>query len=417
MAKPKVAIILPADWWDQSYSLCSVVENQLRGFVKNGYTPIIVTLQKFRGDIPVPGIEHRKALPMLNLVDYSNNRELHKDFEQDVGHIKRALEESLSDVTHVITHDLIFQGWFLPHNVACRRANLNVKWLHWIHSAPAPTDMEKYPFDHFQFLKPNETLIYLNEIDLVKAAEKYHVLPSRVRCVPNSIDLRTFGGLHPFTEYLIDRFDLFSADVLSVYPLSSTRMVDGKQVHKAVKVHEKLKKLYGIKTKFIIANAHANAQKEKQTIEELQAKFLDWGLSPEEVIFTSIQKTPEYELGVPRKVVSDLFRMSNLFVFPSISENCSLVLLEAALSGNLCALNKNFLPMRAQLGNLAHYFEFSSLTENVQYQNEEGYYEDVAKIMWDSLQKNNALMSKMHIQKNFNLDYLFRHKIEGLLYE
>ena len=73
--------------------------------------------------------------------------------------------------------------------------------------------------------------------------------------------------------------------------------------------------------------------------------------------------------------------------------------------------------MRAQLGSLAQYYEFSSLTEKVEYQNEEGYYEDIAKIVYDSLQKNNALASKMHIQKNFNLDYLFRHKIETLLYE
>ena len=72
--------------------------------------------------------------------------------------------------------------------------------------------------------------------------------------------------------------------------------------------------------------------------------------------------------------------------------------------------------MRVQLGNLAHYFEFSSLTEKVEYQNEEGYYEDIAKIVWDSLQKNNALASKMHIQKNYNLDHLFRTRIEPLLY-
>ena len=413
--KPRVAILVPFDSWDPAYSLASVVENQLKALVKYGYEPVIATLGRFKGDIPVKGVEHRQLLPAFEYTDYSQTREVHEDFEKQVTMVQDAIEK-LTDVTHIITHDLIFQGWFLVHNVALRRAKLDVKWLHWIHSAPSPREKEPYPFDHFQFIKQNETLVYLNEIDKIRAAEQYGVFPSDVAVVPNAVDVRTFGGVHPFTEALIDNHGLLDADIISVYPVSTPRMISGKQIHKAVKVHAKLKQLYGLKTKFIIPNAHANAQKEKDLVKEWQEKFLNWGLSPSDVIFTSTQQAPTYELGVPRDAIGDLFKLSNLFIFPSISENCSLVLLEAALNGNVIVLNKSFLPMRAQLGDNALYFEFGALGSDVEYQNEEAYYEDIAKIVFAELKKNTALTAQTKVRKEFNYSAMFRNHLEPLLY-
>jgi len=85
----------------------------------------------------------------------------------------------------------------------------------------------------------------------------------------------------------------------------------------------------------VIANAHANAEREKQTIEALLQRAEEKGLQRTELVFTSLEEGGKYELGVPRSVVSQLFQLSNLFIFPTTSENCSLILLEAMLSKNL----------------------------------------------------------------------------------
>ena len=414
--KPKIAIIFPADWWDPSYSLCSVVENQLRSFVKYGYEVTVCTLARFNGEISIKGVVHKKILPLFEYTDYSQTDKLDPHFEEQVQAVQRALEDNLKGYTHLITHDLIFQGWFLVHNVAVRRANLQVKWLHWIHSAPHERKDAAYPFNHFYLLKPNEKLIYLNDIDKIKAAEMFGVFPADVAVVPNAIDPRTFWGLHPFTEHLLDKYDILGADIISVYPLSTPRMISGKQLHKAVRIHEHLKKLYGLKTKYIVCNAHANAQKEKDLVKETQETFMGGGLSPNEVIFTSFEEAPAYEVGVPRQVVKELFQLSNLFLFPSISENCSLILLEAALSGNLLVLNKSFLPMRAQLGDQALYFDFGALGAEVHYDNEAKYYEDVAKIIFAELKSSKPIMSQIKIRQEFNLDITFRRYIEPLFY-
>ena len=72
--------------------------------------------------------------------------------------------------------------------------------------------------------------------------------------------------------------------------------------------------------------------------------------------------------------------------------------------------------MRAQLGDNALYFDFGALGNEVTYDNEEGYYEDVAKIVYAELKKNTALKAQTKIRQEFNYDSMFRKHLEPLLY-
>jgi len=71
----------------------------------------------------------------------------------------------------------------------------------------------------------------------------------------------------------------------------------------------------GYKTKLIVPNAHANAQTEQRQIAELKIFAQERGLDNNDIIFTS-QEDEKYKLGVPQKIVSDFFRVSNIFIFP-----------------------------------------------------------------------------------------------------
>ena len=63
-----------------------------------------------------------------------------------------------------------------------------------------------------------------------------------------------------------------------------------------------------------------------------------------------------WQYTVPRKVVRDLTIMANLFVFPSLSECCSLVQAEAGITNKALVLNTNFLPMlEFSTGNMLHF--------------------------------------------------------------
>jgi glycosyltransferase involved in cell wall biosynthesis len=402
---------------DNAYSLCSIVVDQLTTLKKHGYNPVFLVHDNFKDDEKVPeGIEIRKIIPRFKLVDYAATSTLADDFESQVDEVVSSLEKNCQDIDVMITHDIIFQGWFLPYNVAIRKAKLNCKWLHWIHSAPSPRPAElKYPFDCRFTIPPNSKLVYLNHTDVIRLAEMYGAWPKDVRVVHNPKDPRTFWNLHPLTSDLIDKYGILEKDILSIYPLSTPRMVSGKGVDKAIKLIGKMKKL-GKKVCLVVCNAHANGEKDKELVKQMVHYGIEQGLDQTDLIFTStIDK--QWELGVPPQVVSELFRLSNIFVFPSYSENCSLVMLEAALSKNLLVLNEDFPPMKDFFQEQALYFRFGSLCQKTVYNNEDQFYEDVAKIVLSEIKENKLINSFTKMKQKFNLDAIFKDQIEPLLYE
>ena len=413
----KVGILTTFYKWSKAYSLTSVVENQLLALVKHGYDAVLFVHDNFQDDEKVPaGVEIRKVIPRFTLVDYGAGTEIHPDFDKQVEIITKALDKNMQDIEVAITHDWIFQGWFLIYNVAMRKArgSLKCKWLHWIHSAPSPRPEVKYPNDCRYKIMPNSKLIYLNHYDALRLAEMYTGTLDDVRVVNNPLDPRSFYKLNPLVEKLIDKYSLLDADVIDVYPISSTRF-DGKKPEKVIRILAEIKK-QGRSVRFICCNAHANADKEKEAIEELSLFAIEQGLTREEVIFTSLEGE-EYELGIDNSAVRDFFLLSNLFIFPTLSENCPLILLEAAMSKNLLVLNQSFPALRDFFRENALYFKFGSLLENVSYDDDNKFYSDVAQIIIGELNKNKPLNAFKELKQKFNMDYIFKHQLEPLFYE
>lgn len=417
MEDKKIGILTTFYCWSRAYSLTSVVENQLLTLVKHGYKPVLFVHDNFKDDKLVPkGVEIRKVVPRFHLIDYSATSYLVEGFEEQVAITKKALEEHLKDIDVVLTHDWIFQGWFLNYNVAMRQAqpSLKCRWLHWTHSAPMIRPELKYPFDCRFKIMPNSKLVYMNDYDVLRLAEMYAGTIDDVRVVSNSIDPRSYSQLHPFVSKLIDKYKLLDADVIDVYPISSTRF-DGKNPKKVIHLLAQMKK-HGKSVRFICPNAHANADKEKKAIENLIHYGIEQGLTRQEMIFTSTEDK-EYEEGVPREVVKDLFTLANLFIFPTNSENCPLILLEAALSKCLLVLNEDFAPLRDFFGKNALYFGFGSLSVNRSYENEDKWYSDVAKIIIGELNTNKSLNAFTRLKQRFNYDWIFKNQLEPLFYE
>lgn len=401
---------------DPAYSLASIVIDQLKMLSKNGYNPVFLVHDNFEGNVP-EGVEVRKIVPRFKLVDYAATSTLADDFDSQVGAVVKALEENCQDIDVMITHDIIFQGWFLPYNAGIRKANLKCKWLHWIHSAPSPRQNDlKYPFDLQYTIPPNSKLVYLNHTDVIRTAEMYGAWPKDVRVVHNPKDPRTFWNLHPLTSELIDQYGLLNKEVVSIYPLSTPRMISGKGVDKAIRLMGKIKKL-GKKVCLVVCNAHANADKDKDLVRQMTKYGIEQGLDYTDLIFTSFHDTPKWEHGVPPQVISELFRLSNVFIFPSYSENCSLVMLEAALSKNLLVLNEDFPPMKDFFQEQALYFRFGSLIQRTDYNDEDKWYEDVAKIILSEIKENKLINSFTKMKQQFNLDYIFKEQIEPLFFE
>jgi len=201
-------------------------------------------------------------------------------------------------------------------------------------------------------------------------------------------------------------------DILSVYPLSTPRMLGvGKRLESVIKIHSKLKEL-GYKTRLVVPNAHANAMRDQKSIADTLVFAKEQGLEDGDLIFTSQEEDKKYIHGVPSKIVSELFRLSNIFIFPTTSENSSLVLAEAMLSGNMLVLNKNVGTLREHAGEKALYVDFDYRDKD-----NENYYLDLAKIISSEFEQDRALQVKRRVFQQQNYDAVFKNEIEKLFFE
>lgn len=409
----KVIGIFTTFWnFDSGYSLTSVVKDQLTMFVKYGFKTVLFVLPSFTDDDKVPvGVEIRKVIPQLIIEPYKGDL-YPEHWKEDARKVQDSCEAYMQDIDYLFCHDIHFIDTYLPYNIGLRDAmpKLKCKAFFWTHSAPSTRIIFKDNPHASRYNLPPGKLIYLNHDKVIPLAEMYGGWAKDVRVVHNSRDPRTCWNLDPFVNKLIDVYNLLEADIISVYPLSTTRMMGvGKRLESAILLHAELKKL-GYKTRLIVANAHGNAQKEQRTIASTKVWANEKGLDGGDLIFTS-QEDEKYLLGVPHNIVADLFRISNIFIFPTTSENSSLVLAEAMLAGNLLVLNKKVGTLLEHAGEKAIYVDFD------QRENNEAYYSDLAKIVASEFENDRALQAKRRVFQKQNYDYVFKKEIINLLNE
>jgi hypothetical protein len=418
----RVGVLTTFGNFDSAFSLCGVVKQQLIALVKYGYNPVLFVLDSFKDQAKVPeGVEVRNVIPQLTLEPYGKHDLTHLD--EDVAKAQKAMEENMVDIDVCLTHDIIFINSYLPYNIAMRGAIegslSHLRWLHWMHSGPSFANLDGSVYDNLYTLPKNSRLVYMNYTDTIRAAEMYHVLPKDVRTIFNPMDIRELYGFTPLTKEIIEENDLMSPDFLAIYPLSTTRMdTNGKQLSKTIRVMSWLKRK-GFTVSLVVPNAHANADKEKAAIESMYQYAYGRGMERRDLVFTSLHHAPDHEHGVPHEVVRDLFLLSNLFIFPSVSENCPLVLLEAMAGKNILVLNSSFPAFRDFGKEDAMYFGFGSLVEGSRDfpDGEEKYYEDIATLIISEYNQNKAVKAQTRLRKEFNVDNIFKRQLEPAIME
>ena len=183
-----------------------------------------------------------------------------------------------------------------------------------------------------------------------------------------------------------------------------------------------LKKL-NYTVRVVVVDFHSTGGDKVTYREELKKIGIDWGLNDFDLTFTS-EFHESWKTSVPRKVVHDLFELSNVFIMPSKSETYSLITQEAALCGNILMLNHDFAPFRDIYGKDAIYKQFSSNIGfdgldgdiNTTYGDEKGYYHDCAMRLKYELENNMVLAMQKKLRKERNPLATFKNEIEPLLY-
>ncbi len=409
----RVAFLVTFTDLDPCYSLTSVFKAQVRPLVAAGYRLRVIGPEGFDGQLG-PAVDWRGVLPRVRLTDYQPGVALGADFEDQVDLLADALDGQLEGIDVCITHDVMFQTWFLPLNAAVRRIaerHPGLRWLHWMHSAPSARPHSLvYPHTLRYSKMPNARIVFLNHRDVPRVAAMVGVDVADVAVVYNPVDARRFFGLDPATDDFVTRHRLLDASLMVVYP---TRLSPGKQIEFAIKLVASAKPL-ARPVRLVVCDAYSEGQAEQDYIDRLLALAGAWGLDAGELLFTS-RDHHQGAGGVDPDTVRCLLQLSHVFILPSLSEACSLVLLEAALSRNLLVLNEDFPPVREFAGDNALYFKFSSTVAKTTYASEAGYLSICARKMVDHIRGSPLLAQFDHVKRRFNEDHLFQTQLRPLI--
>jgi len=380
------------------YSIGHAVKAQGRMLKAHGHSPTLFVEEG--GEPKDLGFDHLALMPKFKRPKNEVN-------EEGKNRLVDVFREHLNDYDVILSHDLYLDS-METHRAAIRDCGIRKPWLHFARSGIGrPIDFS---------LPGNHRYVYLNDTDSISLAGKIGVDHSLVRYCPNVKDPCAFFDFHPTSRYLVDKLRLYDRDIVQTYALCQTRF-DGKGGSDAIAVFAALKRA-GKKVCLIFTNA--NARKRADDVQSRVDYAKSLGLTEEEVVFTSRLSTDEYPLDrdVPNRVIADLCQVSNLMVFPTRSEVCSNVQLEASLSKQLLVVNEDFPALMDFCDpDAVLTYPFTSL-KSVHYSGRGAEDLDLlAKKIIGQLDSNKADRQFRHVWRGFNPSAVYYDYLKPLLFE
>jgi glycosyltransferase involved in cell wall biosynthesis len=320
---------------------------------------------------------------------------------------KEVLKRELVGFDLAITQDLYIDDC-ITYREAIKECGVDIPWLHWARSGVGQP---------INFDMPNARYVYMNYADSGIFARKIGVTTDRIRVVFNEKDPSYMWGWNPITQLVVDKMRLWEKDIIQTCPMCTTRM-DAKGIDSVIRIFGILKEM-GNRVALVICNSNG-----RRRLEEIKNKIKyaeEHGLvNGSDFLFTSTLADDEHDISreVPNKVMVELMQVSNLFVFPTVAEVCSNVLLESSMTKNLIVYNTD-LPSLADFVNkeavLAH--SFTSLN-SVHYSNRgKDDFIELAKKIVVKLRDNCADRQFRRVWSNHNIETLYYEQLEPILYE
>lgn len=433
----KIAIIVLSSNWDSAYSVASVVKTQIRSLVRAGYSPRVLLLKSSPPWILRSKVDYRMCLPNVKYDEH--NGKANAQFFKGVHSISRALEKNLQGIDIVLSHDLLYLRLLLPYNLAVRIVGQKLKklhWLHWAHSSPFSRPRRKigYPYNMLYRDMPRSRFVSVTKAQARGYARRYAVADSKVVTVYNPRATQDFMTLGPIVRKLVEKYRLFEADIVAVMPTVLSRI--HKQQEVTLYLIAALKDA-GKKVRLVFADAYALRRKDNEGVRMLQLKWLSrkLGLSEGEVVFTSETNT-KLKDGCPAKVIKELLQISNVYIHPSGYETGSLALMEAALTKNLCIINKDLASIKEIVKKDALWLKFDSVVRAIKkkykirrlkdgfykyfysyYQDNRASFKAYARKIINTLEEDRSLSLFSRVKKELNEQIIFETQLKPLLEE
>lgn len=359
----KLALLAPFGDFSSSYSLSHVVVGQAEGLTRAGHDVEIWCMDTVDPQCRVTDRVSSLVRPCLRVQPSVSDRTSPERTGTHAHDIFHALCRFKPDV--IITHDVMFQSGYIDfaravHDIADYEESRAVSWYHYIHSVFGSDDHT--PSNWYRYRIPaGHSLIYPNTSHVAALARRYMVPQTSVYSCPNPRDPRAFWNVLDCTASIVERYSVLTRDVVQVYPFCITRSAD-KGVDELVRLFDEMSLHADVL--LLLADANSNTEAAAQTRARLRTLAPRLGKS---LVFLS-EHGPETRNSTPNSVVSELFRFSNLFVFPTKGEACPLTLAEAAMSGVHVVLNDSVPALREYAHPGASFVSLGSGHEGVRFE-------------------------------------------------
>lgn len=396
----KIAIVTHFSRCPESYSPGKAVKNLIKMLLKHNHIPVFFTQEGSKLTKDDIGCEVRHAVTKFKREKNVIDEEAKKKF------IDVLREQLTSDFDLIITFDMFIDDC-ITYREAIKECGVNIPWLHFARSGIGN------PID---FNMSNARYVYLNYADTQIFADRIGVSIDKVRTIFNEKDGEFFFKWDPITTMIVNKFRLWEKDIIQTYPICSTR-ITAKGLLDIIRVFGKLKEL-GNKVCLIVPNS--NGRKRTEELKNVQKMTLDYGLNSQDFIFTSLLADEKYDIAseVPNKVVSELFQLSNLFIFATRAENGPNILLESGMTKNLIVVNED-LPLLYDFVNkdAVLSYPFTS-NRNLHYTGrDDDSLMKLAKQINGQIRANKADLMFRYIWRRHNADTIYYDMLEPVLYE
>jgi len=393
----KIAILTHFHKMPESFSPARAVRNQVKMLQQYGHEVVFFTTEGSTAEV---GCEMRNLVPRFKREKWVVNEEAKQKF------IDVLREQLTSDFDLAISHDFYIDDC-ITYREAIRECGVPIKWLHWARSGVGK------PLD---FTMDNARYVYMNYADAGNFAKSIGVSSSKIRIVFNEKDPSLLYSWDSTSKMISDKMRLWEKDIIQVYGICTTRMED-KGLNSIIHMMGILKSI-GQKVALVVCNA--NGRKKVEEIKNRIEFAKHHGLTEDDIVFTSFLANDEHQIEseVKNKVVSDLMQVANLFMFPTMAEVCSNLLLEASMAKNLIVINEDLPSLRDFVNDNAvlKYPWTSHKSLHFQGRNEESLTK-LAKQIIGQLRSNKADLQFRHVWKHHNLESIYRDMLEPILYE
>lgn len=338
----------------------SVIGEHARLMADHGHK---VTLIAGRGE----QTDKRVQFVKMPLVDSRDKDVLALKKDLDHGRIPDGFKKIVDQIKSQLLEVVSESDWLIAHNVCSLNKNLAVTaalkqiyeehiqphFILWHHDLAWTTPRYKvelhqgYPWELLSTDWPEAIQVVVSEPRRKELARLLNVKDDRIRTVPNGVDANRFWKLAGETEIICRQLDLFSSDPLILLPV---RITPRKNIEFALKVlvslRKELKDAKMVVTGPLGPHNPANVQYFERLISLRREEKIENNL----LFLTELIDHP-----IDDEVVADLYRISDVLLYPSKEEGFGIPILEAGLAGIqvFCA---DIPPLRELGGSQVNYF-------------------------------------------------------------